>query len=130
MLLVLAISGGVGPDILMAVFALHPVRVLIPGSYGLARTVQFLAVTFGAGHGLLGPVNVTRDSLILPEVLSADTRTMTGNTVILHGGSIPELMPGNKTAAYLIRPADMTLPAGRVALLAVIFKGRGQRRTF
>jgi len=128
-LLVLRIALGVGPDILMAVFALHYVRVLIPSSYGLPRTVEFLAVAFGTGHGLPGPVNISRNSLILPEVLGTDTCTVTGNTVVLHGGSLPELMPGNKAAAQFIRPADMTLPARRVALLAVVFKGCSQRGT-
>ena len=127
-LLVLGVAVSAGPDILMAVIALHHVRILIPGSYGLAGTVKFLAVAFGADHALLGPVNVTRDSLILPEILSTNTGAVTGNTVVLHGWSFPKLVPGNKPATHLIRSADMTLPARGVALLTMILKGCGQRR--
>lgn len=125
-LLVLGVAVSAGPDILMAVVALHHVRILIPGSYWLARTVEFLAVAFGADHALLGPVNVTRDSLILPEILSANTGAVTGDTVILHGGSSPKLVLGNKSPAQFIRSTDMTLPARSVALLAMILKGCGQ----
>jgi len=112
------------------VFALHRVRILIPGCYGLARTVQFLAVALDASHGLLGPVDITRYSLVLPKVLIADAGTMAGNAIIFHRGSLTKLMPGDKTAAHLIRAADMALPAGRVTLLTMIFKGRSQRGTF
>jgi len=128
-LLVLGITLGVGPDVLVAVFAFHHGRVLIPGSGRLARTMEFLAVALGTGHGLPGPVNISRDALILPEVLGTDTGAVTGGTAVLHGGSIPEFMPGNKAATHLIRPADMALTAGCVALLAVIFQHRGQRGT-
>jgi len=39
-------------------------------------------------------------------------------------------MSGNQAAFQFIRSADMTLPAGSVTLLAVIFKRRIQRGTF
>jgi len=54
---------------------------------------------------------------------------VTGNTVVLHRRSLPELVPGNKPTTHLIRPADVALPTGRVALLAVVFEGCGQRGT-
>jgi len=131
-LLVLGVFLSVGPYVRVAVFAsaILRFRVLIPGGYRFPRTVEFLAVAFGTGHGLPGPVNISRDALILTEVLSANAGAVASNTVILHGGGLAELVPGNKAAAQLIRPADMTLTAGRVALLAVIFKGCGQRGTF
>ena len=129
-LLMLVVAAGVGPNILMAVFAFYHVRILISGSCGLAGTVKFLTVAFGADHALLCPVNVTRDSLILPEILSTNTGAVTGNTVVLHGWSSPKLVPGNKPATRLIRSTDMTLPARGVALLAMILKGYGQRGAF
>jgi len=124
-LLVLGVAVSAGPDILMAVVALHHVQILIPGSYGLVRTVEFLTVAFGTGHGLPGPVNVTRDSLILPEILSANTGAVTGHAVILGGWSLAELMFIKKTAAHLLRAADMALTTGSVALLTMILKGYG-----
>jgi len=125
-LLVLGIAGGISPDILMAIFALHHGRVLIPGSCGLARTVELLAVAGDTSHGLLCPVDISWNALIFPEVLGADTGAVAGDTVIFHGWSLAELVPGNKSAAHLIRPADVALPARSVALLAVVFKGCGQ----
>jgi len=88
--------------------------------------MEFLAVAHGTNHALLGPVDITRNVLILSEVFSSDTGTMTGNAVILHRGSLPEFMPGNKSPTHLIWSANMTLSAGRVALLAVVFKGCSQ----
>jgi len=129
-LLVLGITLGIGPDILMTVLAFDGVRVLIPGGYGLVRTVKFLAVALGTDHALPGPVDITRNSLILAKVLGTNAGTVAGNTVVLHGRSLAKLVSGNKAPAHLVRPADMTLPARRVALLAVTFKGRGQRGTF
>ena len=87
-------------------------------------------MALGTDHALLGPVDITRDSLILTEVLSANAGAVAGNTVVLHRGSLAELVSGNKATTHLIRPADMTLTAGCVALLAMILKGCGQRGTF
>jgi len=128
-LLVLGITLSIGPDFLVAVFALDYIRVLIPGSCGLARTVEFLAVALGAGHGGLSPVDISRQTFVFPEVFGADAGTVACSTIVLHGRSLAELVSGNKTAVQLIRSADVTLPAGGVTLLAVIFKGRGQRGT-
>jgi len=125
-LLVLEISIGVGPDVLMTFSTFHYIWVLISGGYRLIRTMEFLAVALGTNHALLGPVDITRDVLILSEVFSTDTGTMAGNTVILHRGSLPEFMPGNKSPAHLIWSADMTLSTRRVALLTVVFKGCSQ----
>ena len=74
-LLVLRVAFGIGPDVLMAVFALDCIRVLVPGSGGLSRAVEFLAVALGAGQAGLGPVNITRDSLIFPEIFRTDAGT-------------------------------------------------------
>jgi len=73
-------------------------------------------------------VDITRDSFIFTQVLSADTGTVTSNAVVLRGGSLPELVPGNESSTHLIWPADVTLTTGCVALLAVIIKGFGKWR--
>jgi len=127
-LLVLGVTFGIGPDVLVAVLALDYVRVLIPGVYGLSRAVELLAVAFGTGQAGLSPVDISRNSLIFPKVFSADAGTMTSNAVVLRRGSLAELVPGDKPPTQLIRSADVTLTTGGVALLAVIFKSRGKWR--
>jgi hypothetical protein len=74
-------------------------------------------------------MDITRNSFIFPEVFGTDTGTVTGNTVVLHGRSLPELVSGNKAPTHLIRSADVTLSAGCMTLLTVVFKSRGQRGT-
>jgi len=78
----------------------------------------------------LSPVDVGRDTCIFAEVFGADTRAVTGDAVVLRGGSFAEFVAGNEAAFHLIRAADVTLPAGGVTLLAVIFKRRIQRGAF
>jgi len=74
-------------------------------------------------------VDIGRKSFIFPEVFGADAGAVTGNAVILHRWSLAEFMAGNKAALHLIRTADVTLPAGCVTLLAMIFKHCSQWRT-
>ena len=83
-------------------------------------------MTFGAGQGSLSPVDISRDSLIFPEVFITNTSTVTGYTVILSGGRLAELVSGNKPTTCLIRPADVALTAGSMVLLTVISKGCSQ----
>jgi len=92
--------------------------------------VKLLTVAFGTGHTLLGPVDIGSDSCILSKVLGTDTGTVTGNAVILRRGGLAELVTGNQTSTNLVRPADMALTAGRVALLAVVSKNLTQWRAF
>ena len=74
-------------------------------------------------------MDVSRDTFILPQVFGANTGTVAGHTVILCGGSLPELVVRKQATAHFIGSADMALPAGGMALLAVISKSRGQRGT-
>jgi hypothetical protein len=129
-LLVLGVAFGISPDLLVAVFTLDHIRILIPASHGLARTVEFLAVAFGTGHTGLSPVDITRYPLIIAEVFIADTGTVAGHAVVLCGGGLAKLVPGNKSPARLIRSANMALTTGGVAFVAVIFKGFGKRGAF
>ena len=83
-LLVLWVILGIGPNVLMAVLALRGILIRISASSGTLRTVQFLAVTFGAGHCFLCPVDIGGHPFVIPEVFVADTGPMTGCTVVLH----------------------------------------------
>ena len=82
-LLVLGITLGVGPDFLMAVFALGGIRIIVAGSCRFSRTVKLLAVAIGTEHAFLRPVNVCRIALIFPEVFGTDAGAMAGSAVIL-----------------------------------------------
>ena len=92
--------------------------------------MEFLAMALGTGHSSLRPVNISRNSFILSQVLSTNTGAMTGNTVVLRRRSLLELMIGKKPPTHLIRAADMTLATGRMTLLAVVFKSLGKLGAF
>ena len=81
-LLVLGIILCICPDILMTVFALCGIRVLISVSRWFSRAVKFLAMAIGTEHALFCPVDISRKTLIFPEVFGTDTGAMAGNAVI------------------------------------------------
>ena len=129
-LLVLRITAGIGPDIGVTVFAGSRSWVLVPVFYCFSRSVKIYTVAFRTEHVLLSPVDIGRDAFIITEVFGADACAMTGDAIILHGWCLAEFVSGNKTTLQFVGTADMTLTAGSVALLAMIFEGFGQRRTF
>jgi hypothetical protein len=70
-------------DIFMAVQTFYGYGT-VPVTNGLSCAVDFISMAFGACHRFLCPVNIGYHPFVIPEVLVANPRAVTGCAVVLH----------------------------------------------
>ena len=110
-LFMLGISGRIGPDIFMAVFTTDGRGITVAVVRHNPASVELLPVTGGTGHGLLCPVDITRNTLVTTEILVANPGAMAGYAIVLHRRGLLEDVTGHQPTPHFIRTADVALTA-------------------